>query len=120
MGNERHNDPNDTSALHDTSLHLADTDGEFPVHWKSGSLKNVTDLLFLLQNDPHIQRVENISLSPISGSTNVRVNFQFLSLVIGTKYGKFTGTNTPPVFPTVGSEDRSLYAGITKRALFLP
>ena len=85
-----------------------------------GSLKNVTDLLYLLQNDPHIQRVENISLSPISGSTNVRVNFQFLSLVIGTKYGKFTGTNTPPVFPTVGSEDRSLYAGITKRALFLP
>ena len=26
-------------ALHDTSLHLDDTDGDFPVHWKSGSLK---------------------------------------------------------------------------------
>ena len=25
--------------LHDTSLHLDDTDGDFPVHWKSGSLK---------------------------------------------------------------------------------
>ena len=85
-----------------------------------GALKKVTDLLFLLQNDPHIQRVENISLSPVSGGTNVRVNFQFLSLVIGTKYGKFTGTNAPPVQPKLKSEDRDLYAGITKRALFLP
>ncbi len=25
--------------LHDTTLHLSDTDGNFPVHWKSGSLK---------------------------------------------------------------------------------
>ena len=60
-----------------------------------GSLKKVTDLIYLLQNDPHIHRVENISLSPVSGSTDVRVNFQFLSLVIGTQYGKFTGTNAP-------------------------
>ncbi len=30
-----------------------------------GSVKKITDLLFLLQNDPHIQRVENVSLSPI-------------------------------------------------------
>ena len=85
-----------------------------------GSLKKVTDLIYLLQNDPHIHRVENISLSPVSGSTDVRVNFQFLSLVIGTQYGKFTGTNAPPVFPALDSKDRSLYAGITKRALFLP
>ena len=39
VGNDSQKDPNDTSALHDTSLHLADTDGDFPVHWKSGSLK---------------------------------------------------------------------------------
>lgn len=85
-----------------------------------GSTKKITDLLFLLQNDPHIQRVENISLSPISGSTNVRVNFQFISLVIGTKYGNFKGTNTPPEIPKIKSEARDLYSGITKRALFLP
>jgi len=85
-----------------------------------GSLKRVTDLLFLMQNDPHIQRIENISLSPVSGGTDVRLNFQFISLVIGTKYGKFTGTNSPPVFPKLDSEDRTLYTGITKRALFLP
>ena len=85
-----------------------------------GSVKKITDLLFLLQNDPHIQGVENISLSPISGSTNVRVNFQFISLVIGTKYGKFKGTNSPPIKPKIKSEARDLYTGITKRALFLP
>jgi len=73
-----------------------------------GSLKKVTDLIYLLQNDPHIHRVENISLSPVSGSTDVRVNFQFLSLVIGTQYGKFTGTNAPPVSPVLDSKDRSL------------
>ena len=39
VGKDSQKDPNDTSALHDTSLHLADTDGDFPVHWKSGSLK---------------------------------------------------------------------------------
>ncbi len=27
------------SVLHDTSLHIDDTDGDFPVYWKSGSLK---------------------------------------------------------------------------------
>jgi len=85
-----------------------------------GSVKKITDLLFLLQNDPHIQRVENVSLSPISGSTKVRVNFQFISLVIGTKYGEFKGTNSPPINPKIKSEARDLYAGITKRALFLP
>jgi len=85
-----------------------------------GSVKKITDLLFLLQNDPHIQRVENVSLSPISGSTKVRVNFQFISLVIGTKYGEFKGTNSPPIRPKIKSEARDLYVGITKRALFQP
>ena len=86
----------------------------------AGSLKKVTDLLFLLQNDLHIKRIENIALSPISGTTNVRVNFQFISLVIGTKYGSFKSTNTLPDKPIIKSKSRDLYTGITKRALFLP
>ncbi|MDP6893581.1 MAG: hypothetical protein QF731_10415 [Verrucomicrobiota bacterium] len=86
----------------------------------TGSTKKIIDLLFLLQNDPHIQRVENISLSPISGTTNVRVNFQFISLLINSKYGDYKGTNSPPINPSIKSEARDLYAGITKRALFLP
>ena len=81
--------------------------------------KKVTDLIYLLQNDPHIHRVENISLSPVSGSTDVRVNFQFLSLVIGTQYGKFTGTNAPR-FSRRSKVRIEVFMMDHQRALFLP
>ena len=39
MCDERETGQGDAVALRETSLHLADTDSVFPVHWKSGSLK---------------------------------------------------------------------------------
>ena len=68
------------------------------------------------------QRVENITMLPVDGVTEVRIDFQFLSLIVGpTKYAKQEPLKARAVqAETLGSEDRTLFAAITQRAFFLP
>ena len=68
------------------------------------------------------QRVENITLLPVGGTADVRIDFQFLSLVVGaTKLARQEQLKTREVRDeTLQSEERSLFAAITKRAFFLP
>jgi len=68
------------------------------------------------------QRVENITMLPVDGGAEVRIDFQFLSLVVGpTKYAQKESLKTRAVkSETLGSEDRALFAAITQRAFFLP
>ena len=68
------------------------------------------------------QRVENITMLPVDGGAEVRIDFQFLSLVVGpTKYAQQEPLKTRAVqSETLGSEDRALFAAITQRAFFLP
>ena len=68
------------------------------------------------------QRVENITLLPVDGAAEVRVDFQLLSLVVGpTKYARQgpIKSRTVPT-ETLKSDDRALFAAITQRAFFLP
>jgi len=68
------------------------------------------------------QRVENITLLPVDGAAEVRVDFQLLSLVVGpTKYARQgpIKSRTVPA-DTLKSNDRGLFASITQRAFFLP
>jgi hypothetical protein len=66
--------------------------------------------------------VENITMLPVDGGAEVRIDFQFLSLVVGpTKYAQKESLKTSAVkSETLGSEDRALFAAITQRAFFLP
>ena len=68
------------------------------------------------------QRVENITMLPVDGGGEVRIDFQFLSLIVGpTKYTKQEPLKARVVQgETLGSEDRTLFAAITQRAFFLP
>jgi len=68
------------------------------------------------------QRVENITLLPVGGAAEVRIDFQFLSLVVGpTRLAKLEQLKTREVRgETLLSEERPLFAAITKRAFFLP
>ena len=68
------------------------------------------------------QRVENITLLPVGDAAEVRIDFQFLSLVVGpTKLARQERLKTREVRgETLLSEERPLFAAITKRAFFLP
>ncbi len=68
------------------------------------------------------QRVENITMLPVDTSTETRIDFQFLSLVVGpTKLAREEQVKTREVrSETLQSEERPLFAAITKRAFFLP
>ena len=68
------------------------------------------------------QRVENITLLPVGGAAEVRIDFQFLSLVVGpTKRARQEQLTTRKVRgETLLNEERPLFDAITKRAFFLP
>ena len=68
------------------------------------------------------RRVENITMLPVDTSTEARIDFQFLSLVVGpTKLAREKQVKTRGVrSETLQSEERPLFAAISKRAFFLP
>ena len=68
------------------------------------------------------QRVHSITMLPVDISEEVRIDFQFLSLVVGpTKLAKQSQLKTREVeAKDLDEENRSLFAAITKRAFFLP
>jgi len=68
------------------------------------------------------QRVENITLLPVAGTAEIRIDFQFLSLVVGeTKLANREQLKIREVrSETLLSKERTLFAAIAKRAFFLP
>lgn len=47
-----------------------------------GSLEKLTNLLFLLQNDRHLFRIDDVSWSPVAKSTDVTLQFKLVTLVL--------------------------------------
>ena len=68
------------------------------------------------------QRVHSITMLPVDTSEEVKIDFQFLSLVTGpTKLAKESQLKTRKIeAKALVEENRSLFAAITKRAFFLP
>ncbi len=52
-----------------------------------GPLARVLDLLFVLESDPRLHRVEDLSLSPARGADSVRVRFSYLTLMLSSPPG---------------------------------
>ncbi len=82
-----------------------------------GPKKQVVDLLFLLESDPSLQRIDNLTISP-RGSGEFAVSFRYLTLVL-----------VPPVpvervalepGGTLDGDRRALYDAILRRDLFRP
>ena len=90
-----------------------------------GSLASVVNFLHLLQDDPHLHRIDGFSIAPVPKHTDMKINLRYASLVLGPKVvpkGR-PATSQPtsqPVFPTLAGAGRKQYAAITARDLFRP
>ena len=84
----------------------------------SGSLSNVVNLLFILDNSPWMHRTENLVVSTGDGPGNVRVRLRYLTLVIEPE-PDITRTNLVPTL-TLESPERHLLNGIVSRDLLRP
>ncbi len=83
-----------------------------------GPLARVLDLLFALESDPRLHRVEDLSLSPARGAGNVRLRFSYLTLVLNSPPG--TKLLDPPALANLDSPLRRRYDVITERDLLRP
>ncbi|HXJ55452.1 MAG TPA: hypothetical protein VNM37_13480 [Candidatus Dormibacteraeota bacterium] len=83
-----------------------------------GPLADVLDLLFLLQESPHVSRLENLSLSTGEGPGLVKVRFRYLTLVLDP--GPDVERKELPPKYTLESPQRHLYNGIVSRDLLRP
>jgi hypothetical protein len=83
-----------------------------------GKLEDVVDLVFLLQESPHLHRVEHLPLSAGDAPGQVRAGFRYLTLVV----------DPAPVVESIPlqakfdleSPERKLYDGIVARDLLRP
>ncbi len=83
-----------------------------------GPLSRVLDLLFVLQQDPRLHRLESLALSPASEGSRVRVRFRYLSLVFNPAPDFKPATNL--VQANLDSPQRRRYNAITHRDLLRP
>lgn len=83
-----------------------------------GSFQHVLDLMFLLETDPRLHRIEELSLSPARGKDIVRVRFSYLTLVLESPpAGKLID---PPTAARLDSPARHRYDTITERNFLVP
>jgi hypothetical protein len=83
-----------------------------------GPLARVLDLVFVLQTDPRLHRVEGLALSPVRPADHVRVRFSYLTLVVNATPA--TKLLDPPVEANLDSPARRRYDAITRRDLLRP
>lgn len=83
-----------------------------------GPLPRVLDLLFVLQQDPRLHRLESLALSPANEGSRVRVRFRYLTLVLEPAPDFKPATNLAQA--NLDSPARRRYNAITRRDLLRP
>jgi hypothetical protein len=81
-------------------------------------LENVVNLLFVLQGSPYLHRVEVLELSPGDAPGQVKVLFEFLTLVIDP--APVVDRTELASKVTLNSPERHLFDGIVQRDLLRP
>lgn len=83
-----------------------------------GALPQLLDLLYLLQSEPRLHRIDGLALSPANEGARTRIRFRYVTLAL---------TPAPDVKPPAGQAELSLetagrrrYDAITQRDLFRP
>jgi len=88
-----------------------------------GSLKNVADLLYLLQSDPHLHRTDQVTWSPVADSTDVdfkaRVSTLVLDPVPGSKPAEIDAGQLAMEVDLKG-DARQAYDLVVSRDVFRP
>lgn len=82
------------------------------------SLNDVVDLLYLINHEPYLHKVDALTLAPIERSSDVQVNLRYLSLVLEAPPATAQRPDQPDIALT--GEERQLYDAIVQRNLFRP
>lgn len=83
-----------------------------------GPLARIVDLLYLLERDPRLHRIEGLVLSPSAKGGRVRVRFRFLTLLLTPAPPPGEPVELPQ--PSLDAPERRWYAAITRRDLLRP
>jgi hypothetical protein len=87
-----------------------------------GKLQNVVDFLYLLRQEPHLHRLENLSISPLHKTGEVDLSVRYVTVVIDDLAGGDLETDKlATTAPTdLDSEQRKLFDSVVSRDLFRP
>ena len=102
------------------------TETEKEVSWvvsADGTLERLIDLLYLLNAEPYLHRVENLSIREIPRKGPLRMGLRYTTLVLEPMKGKEITDGAPLVEVPPGDVDsveRGLYNVIAQRDLFRP
>ena len=88
---------------------------------KNGKMEHILNLLYMLEEDPVLHRIENLSISPRERDGPFRVEFDYVALSLATKKGpQFTTTRPVDTKLAINmkSDRRKLYNVIPERDIF--
>ena len=88
---------------------------------KGGKMESILNLLYMLEEDPVLHRIENLSISPRERNGPFRVEFDYVALSLATKKGpQFTTTRPADTKLAINmkSDRRKLYNVIPERDIF--
>jgi len=83
-----------------------------------GTLARLLDLLFLLQSEPRLHRIEGLSVSPANTGAQARIRFRYVTLVLTPPAD--SKPSGPPTELSLEVPARRRYDLITQRDLFRP
>lgn len=83
-----------------------------------GALDHVVNLIFLLQESPYLNRIENLAISSGEAPGQARVGFRFLTLVLDVASSMEIAPLEASV--TLDSPERLAFNGIVERDIFRP
>jgi hypothetical protein len=98
------------------------------INWNvvaQGKLGQVINFLYLMSREPHLHRLDNISLKPLAGNPgNVQLQVRYATLILALAKGEKLDIDALPEAPldssALAAPDRQQYEIIAARALFLP
>jgi hypothetical protein len=87
-----------------------------------GKLQHAVDFLYLLEQERHLHRLDNISINPLPATNEVDLQVRYLTLVVDSKPSeKLLADRLPTTAPTnLESDSRKLFDAIAARDLFRP
>lgn len=88
----------------------------------SGRLDQVVGFLYLLQSEPVVHRVENLSITPARDGSSVDLRFRYATFVLDSTDAASAPTTMPADAPIAAAprDDRKHYEAIVARDLFRP
>jgi len=87
-----------------------------------GELKNIIDFLYLLQTEPHLHRLDQVSITPVPKTNEVDLQVRYVTVVMDLKPGEKMVTGQFPTTAPVklDAAARKLYEPIAIRDLMRP